>query len=99
MALAVDLNSAQFSWTWNQGTGGTATSFEIGLGTVAGIYTALTPVAITLRNFPAKSVTATPGTYFAAIRAKGASLPSPWSNEVTFQGDFAPAAPTAFVVA
>lgn len=99
MALAVDLNSATFSWTWSQGTGGTAAGFEIGLGTGTGTYTSFTPVSLSTRTLPVKLVVSTPGTYFAAIRAKGGSLNSPWSNEVTFQGEIAPAAPSAFAVA
>ena len=99
MALAVDLNTAKFTWSWSQGTGGTATGFEIGLGTAAGTYGTFKPVALAARELAVNQVVTTPGTYVAAIRSVGPVLKSGWSNEVTFQGEIAPLAPTAFAVA
>ena len=98
MALAVDLSTAKFTWAWGQGTGGTATSFEIGVGPSAGSYSIFKFVALAARELPVNQVVTTPGTYFAAIRAVGSVLKSGWSNEVTFQGEIAPVAPTAFAV-
>ena len=99
MALAIDLSTAQFSWTWAQGVGGAATGFEIGLGSSTGTYTTLKPVVLSARTLPVNQAVSVPGTYFAAIRSVGAVLKSPWSNEVTFQAEIAPVAPTGFAVA
>lgn len=93
--LAVNLDTAKFTWTFTQGTGGVVKEFRIKCGAATKTYTIVfKPIAPTAREQLIKPVITGSGKYFCVVVANNDGGDSPPSNEVSFTTDTPPAAPT-----
>ncbi len=93
--LAVDIEQANFTWEWVQGTGGPADEFRIKCGPTSGNYaTTYTVPDPSLRSIPVKDVVGTSGNYFCVVSAANAFGESGVSNEVFFDAGTIPVGPT-----
>jgi len=92
--VAVDINSANFSWTFTQGTGGMPNEWWFECGPTTGTYTMpvvkATDATGVLRTFPVKNVVTVGGPYYCALRASNQYGQSPRSPEVAFNAGTAP---------
>ena len=98
---ALDLGKATFSWTASvvDATHGAPTSYTLKCGTAAGGPYALTlSVPVPATSTAVKNLVTTAGTYFCVVTALNAGGESPASNEVTFQGAWAPSPPATLQV-
>jgi len=92
---SVDLDKAQFSWDWTQGTGGAVTEFRIKCGTAVGTYPNVTVVANpAARSFPVKSAIGGAGAYHCVVTAANQYGESPQSGEVFFSAGVTPSSPS-----
>jgi hypothetical protein len=95
----VDLDRAQFSWDWTQGTGGAATEFRIKCGPAVGSYPNVTVVANpAARSFPVKSAIGGAGVYHCILTAANQYGESAPSGEVFFAAGVTPSTPSNFRV-
>lgn len=83
-------------------TAGEITGYDIGIGTVTGVYSILCPnvaASVVTETLAATGEVLVPGNYFVAVRAVTASTVSAWSNQGTFTvAAPVPNAPTGFTV-
>ena len=93
--IAVDLQKANLSWDWAQGTGSAATEFRVYCQPVGGPPAAPTILTDpTVRTVPLRSVVTALGQYTCAVTAANEFGESARSNEVAFRAGTVPPAPT-----
>ena len=94
-----NLDKAVFSWTWSQGTGGTANGFRIKCGNQPKNYPMTTAIPDnTARTFPVKTVVGGSGNYYCVVVAYNAGGESAPSGETFFGVGAGPSTPGSFGV-
>ena len=103
--ISVDINKANFSFTWTQGMGGPATEWWWECGPTTGAPGAVpfkisyvAPASGTTYTQPVKPVVGGVGKYFCTVRASNQFGQSTKSNEVSFDAGQVPSAPTGLVI-
>ena len=93
--LAVDLDRAALTWNYTQGTGGAVEEFRMHCGPSTGNYDTMLAIADpAARSVPVRDVVSGRGRYFCAVSAANIAGESAVSNEVFFDAETIPVAPT-----